>query len=326
MTRPAVDIVVPFVGSDEALRELLDHLRAIRREPTDTLTVVDNRAAHTDGSTPPDEVLRATQRQSSYFARNRGVERGSAPWIVFLDADVRVEPDLLDRYFDDPAGPRTGMLAGRVEPTLAPGGGPVTRYGVARRHFDVSERKGPSGHEYALTANLAVRREAFEALGGFADGIRSGGDADLSFRMQAAGWSLERRPEARVTHPTRESLRALLRVFVRYGSGAQWLRSRYPMFSPPPSLFRLLRTCLAVGVRVPLAVARGRRDEALFSALDPLVGLAFELGRFLPNQADAGWGERYGALRFAVRDRRMHAKRARERRASADAGHPRRAL
>ena len=41
----------------------------------------------------------------------------------------------------------------------------------------------------AQAANCAVRRDAFEAVGG--------GD-DLSLRLRALGWSLERRAEARV--------------------------------------------------------------------------------------------------------------------------------
>ena len=94
------------------------------------------------------------------------------------------------------------------------------------------------------------------------------------------------------------------------------------MFSPPRPLPRLVLGCVAIGVRVPLAAARGRRDEALVKALDPLAGLAFELGRFLPNQADAGWREHLGAVSVAVRDRRMHARRARERTASGVAGDP----
>ena len=306
MTRPAVDIVVPFVGSDAGLLALLARLRTIRREPADTLTVVDNRPG---ASEPPDDVLRAPERQSSYFARNRGAERGSAPWIVFLDADVEPEPDLLERYFEEPPGPRTGLLAGRVEPTLAPGGGPVTRYGVLRGHLEIEGTRGAGGRDHALTANLAVRREAFAAVDGFVDGIRSGGDADFCFRVQDAGWGLERRPGARVRHPTRASVGALVRVFVRYGSGAQWLWDRYPDFQPPGSVPRVLLGVLAAGVRVPLAAVRGRPDETLTATLDPLVSLAFELGRFLPNHAGAGRREHLHYARRVLRQRRRHRRR-----------------
>ena len=303
MTRPAVDIVVPFVGSDRELDELLDRLSLIRRSSQDTLTVVDNRPVADAGPDRRADVIRAPHVQSSYHARNRGAACGTAPWIVFLDADVDVEPELLERYFATPAAPGIGVLAGEIEPTLPPGGGRVARYGVLRGHLG---RKGVSkpGHEYALTANVAVRRQAFEALGGFADGVRSAGDADFCFRARNAGWALVERPGARVRHPVRGSLKQMLRVFARYGAGCQWARERYPTFSPPTPLARMLLRVAAAGVRVPLAAMRGRHDDALTGALDPLVGLAFELGRFLPNSSVPSWCDRARALQQAVRDRR----------------------
>ena len=301
-SRPTVDIVVPFVGSDSELEQLLEHLRAIHRGPQDTLTVVDNRPLADAGPARFDEVIRVPDVQSSYHARNRGAARGTAPWIVFLDADVEVEPGLLEGYFAAPVAPGTGLLAGAVEPTLPRGGGRVARYGLLRRHL-AQEGVSTPGHEYALTANAAVRREAFQALGGFADGVRSAGDADFCFRARDSGWALERRSGARVRHPVRGSLKEMLRVFARYGSGCEWARERYPTFSPPTPLTRMLLRVAAAGVRVPLAAARGRHDDALTGALDPLVGLAFELGRFLPNATAPTWGDRATALRRGLRDR-----------------------
>ena len=303
MSRPAVDIVVPFVGSDRELDQLLDHLRRIQRGPKDTLTVVDNRPGADAGHARRADVMRAPDVQSSYHARNHGAARGRAPWIVFLDADVEVEPDLVEGYFATPVAAGTGLLAGAIEPTLPPGGGRVARYGLLRRHL-AGEGVSTAGHEYALTANVAVRREAFEALGGFADGVRSAGDADFCFRARDAGWALERRSGARVRHPVRASLKAMLRVFARYGAGCEWARERYPTFSPPTPLPRMLLRVAAAGVRVPRAVLRGRRDDALTGALDPLLGLAFELGRFLPNQSAPSWRDRATALARAVRQRR----------------------
>ena len=47
-------------------------------------------------------VISAQGVQSSYYARNRGAAAGSAPWLLFVDADVRVDRNLIDRYFVPP--------------------------------------------------------------------------------------------------------------------------------------------------------------------------------------------------------------------------------
>jgi GT2 family glycosyltransferase len=136
---------------------------------------------------------------------------------------------------------------------------------------------------YAQTANCAVRRSAFEAIGGFRDEIRSAGDADLCFRLRQAGWSLEERPEAVVTHRSRRTLRSMLRQRARHGSGVGWLNREYPGSFPPQNPLGLAKWTLGSFVRAALALARGRRDAAVIAAIEPLDVWALRLGRACPN-------------------------------------------
>jgi GT2 family glycosyltransferase len=275
--------VVPFAGDDDELRRLHSRLDGLRLGADDTLTIVDNRAD--GGAVELPAVVRAPERQSSYHARNRGVAAGDAPWIVFVDADLEISPDLVDRYFEELPAQGTAVLIGEIETTP---GGPtaVARYGWLARHLNTKSALKP-GWEYAQTANAAVRRDAFTAVGGFVPDVRSGGDADLAFRLRASGHGIERRPGAVVHHPPRSTMRELIRQFARYGSGGQWLHERYPGFAPPRSLPRLLVRALKALPRALWATVRGHRDRALVAALDPVVALVSELGRFLPNQRGA---------------------------------------
>ena len=84
----------------------------------------------------------------------------------------------------------------------------------------------------AATGNLLVRRSTFDELGGFADGIRSAGDVDFCWRMRDAGWTLEQRPAARVSHHHRENLVSFLAMIARYGAGSRWLNERHPGVAP----------------------------------------------------------------------------------------------
>jgi GT2 family glycosyltransferase len=286
VTRPAVDVVVPFAGSDEELEELRARVRGIDLGEQDTVTLVDNRA---DATAREDDVLAAPGQQSSYHARNRGAERGRAPWILFIDADTDPPRDLIDRYFDTDPDERTGVLAGGVVDAPLPADSTrAERYTVRAEQMSQENTLRAGPWAYAQTANAAVRREAFEEVGGFTEGIRSGGDADLCFRLRVAGWELELRSEARVVHDNRASTKAFLRQKARHGAGAAWLNGRYPGSFPPRNRRFWLRRLLRELKMAAPVLARGDRDGAADIIFPTIVVWAFELGRFLPNRAPGG--------------------------------------
>ena len=134
----------------------------------------------------------------------------------------------------------------------------------------------------AVGGNVLVRRIAFHEIGGFAEGIRSGGDVDFSRRLQRAGWTIDRREAARVEHRHREQLLPFLATISRYAAGSRWLNRRYPGYSPRWPLARQL--ALAARDAVVLA-ARGRREQAAFRALDGLGLVAHNVGYLAGNSA-----------------------------------------
>jgi GT2 family glycosyltransferase len=289
--RPAVDVVIPFAGPPEALERLVARAAELEHTPADTIVVVDNHGG--PGPRRPGAagvtVLAAPERRSSYHARNRGAATGRAPWLLFLDADVQWPAELIDRYFaGGPVGDRVAVLAGGVADAPLPAGRRATaaeRYASARAPMAQSVTFDSGSHPpYAQTANCLVRRAAFDEVGGFAGAIRSGGDADLCFRLQAGGWTVEQRDQARVVHRNRRTLRALLAQKARHGAGAAWLRRRYPGTFPPPRWAGLA----AWSARSLLASPRRGGDDAAPAFVDVLAVWAFELGRLLPNRAPRG--------------------------------------
>jgi GT2 family glycosyltransferase len=287
--RPSVDVVVPFAGTAPALRALVLRLAALRTREGDTITVADNRgvAGGTALGTGAVAVVEAAARRGSYHARNVGTLRGDAEWVLFVDADVEPAHDLLDRLFDPEPGERTAVLAGAVidEPPTGDGRGPAAlRYAWLKSSMSQETTLGHGRWAFAQTANAAVRRAAFEEVGGFRDGLRSGGDADLCFRLGAAGWRLETRPGAAVLHRNRTTVPRMLAQRARHGAGAQWLSREHPGSFParrPAGLawWALRRAGAGLG-----AYARGDRDAALVGLLDGPAVWAFELGRRLPNR------------------------------------------
>lgn len=284
--RPAVSVVVPFAGDGAVARRLGAALGRLRLAPGDELIVSDNSvegAAEVvlQGWVGEGEVrvARAIAERSSYHARNAGAGRASRDWILFMDADCAPAPDLLDAYFAEPVGESVGALAGPIlhapgQPALA------SRYARARNFVVIPEQ--PGAIPTAPTGNLLVRRAALERVGGFEEGIRSGGDVDLCRRLQEAGYTLELRPAATVLHPHNERLLPYLRTVARYAAGARWLNERYPGISPRwplwPELGRAGRGAARLWIR-------GDLDEAKFRLLDGLSLIAHNVGYRSGNAA-----------------------------------------
>jgi GT2 family glycosyltransferase len=286
-TRPRIDVVVPFAGSQNALDDLLERLSGIRLNEGDSLAVVDNRAE--GGGSPasaaiPVTVIAARERRSSYFARNAGARRGVAEWILFIDSDVEPPADLLDRYFAHPPSASTGVLAGAIVDE-GPLPGRLVRARSGLGHLDQEGTLGRGPWAYAQTANCAVRRSAFETVGGFVAEIRSGGDADLCYRLRDAGWTIEARQGAKVVHHGRTTVRGFLRQVFRHGAGAAWLNAVHPGSAPPERWRNLAGETARAAAAIPYRLLVSReRDRAVARLIETLALWSFALGRLGSNR------------------------------------------
>src|SRR5436305_1653034 len=93
----------------------------------------------------------------------------------------------------------------------APKSGPsVARYMYLRGTMSHERTLSFGEWAYPKSANFAIRRRAFESAGGFREDIRAAEDADLTYRLKAAGWNVERREAAKVVHLNRRTLRGLV--------------------------------------------------------------------------------------------------------------------
>jgi colanic acid/amylovoran biosynthesis glycosyltransferase len=265
--RPAVSVIVPLGGDREA-QALAERLGSIELRDGDEILVADNRprGLPVRGSGAI-RVVRADAERSSYYARNAGAEGASNDWLLFMDADCIPDPSLLDAYFRPPPEERCGVVAGRVISAAAQTE-LLARWARSREHLSETHHTRMSDgapHPAGITGNLLVRREAWESLGGFQEGIRSAGDVEFCWRAQDAGWTFEHRPTAVVEHRHLVRLRQLAAQSVRHHAGRLWLRRRYPGSVTRPRVLRPLGRC-AAGVVV--WVARGQFERATFKLID----------------------------------------------------------
>jgi GT2 family glycosyltransferase len=275
-----VRVVVPFAGDARAGRELLERLGDVHLRDGDELVAVDNSPAPVLEDAPSIGVRRADAEASSYYARNIGAEGATTDWLLFIDADTRPRADLVQRHVAGAAGSSAGALAGRI---ADPGGrgNIVSRYIATRGWFDQRYAAAQGRWSFGRTANLLVRRDAFEAIGGFCEGIRSTGDTELCWRLAQAGWSIGYTDAAVVVHDHRTTLRGLIRLSARYAAGAAWIRRRH---GEPGYVAESDATTAVKGLRnAVLAVARLDADGVRFRALDGLLMAVRAVALRLPN-------------------------------------------
>ncbi|MFJ3441045.1 glycosyltransferase family 2 protein [Streptomyces sp. NPDC086081] len=130
-------------------------------------------------------------------ARNLGWRAaGDVPWIVFLDDDVVPGPTWGDDLTLDlaAASDRTAGITARIEV-------PLPR---DRRPTDWERNTAGLAGAHWITADMAYRRAALLAVGGFDERFRRAfrEDADLALRMLDAGWTLTGGRRT-TTHPVR---------------------------------------------------------------------------------------------------------------------------
>ncbi len=231
---PFVSVVVPVYNDSEGVRATLDAL-VRQSSPTNRheILVVDNGSTDRTRMVVREycetftsiRMLVEDEVQGSYAARNRGIEAAAGPVIAFVDADMVVGPNWIERVARRMAETDAEYLACGVT-LFTPGDeGLVAKY---NRLNDLHVERFVEELSFAPTCCLVVRRSVFEQLGGFDPRLQSGGDFEFGNRVAAAGRPLKHCPDLVMYHPTRTTLGALLRKAKRVGRGKTQLRRQYP--------------------------------------------------------------------------------------------------
>lgn len=221
MTEPAaLSVVIPCFNGAAVLARQLEALAAQQwRRPWEVL-VVDNGSS--DGSAevalswrdrlPSVRVLQAPRR-GRHHACNVGWQ-AAARAAVFVDADDEVAPGFV------------GAMGDALDEH------PIV---VAAAELDGAER-GAQAHglrsdlrflAWGGGGTLGVRREVFEAIGGFGEAMRYAEDIDFCWRAQLAGYPLHYVPGARILVHRRPTLRDTYRQHRNYGRGHAMLYRLY---------------------------------------------------------------------------------------------------
>ncbi len=215
-------------NAGKQLIDCLDSLTALAAERCHiaSVTVVDN--ASTDGSADrlessclPLRVLRNDANRGFAAACNQGARGGTGEYVLFLNPDTRVMPDTLDtavrimemtqNHETAIAGVQLHDASGAVAKSCArfpsPSSMVIRALGLDRGGWLRSYVMTDWAHDrtclvdHVIGAFYLVRRQVFEALGGFDERFFVYlEDLDFSYRARLAGWRALYVAEAQAFH------------------------------------------------------------------------------------------------------------------------------
>lgn len=225
---------------------------------------------------------------------NLGARYARSPYLVFLNDDVRVEPDWLEslvRLAEE--RPRAGAIGSRIanlDGTLQEAGALIFADGTTAPvgrglPAETPRWRAVRNVDYCSACSLLVRRDAFDAVRGFDPGYYPAyyEDVDLALKLRASGWEVLYQPKSRLVHLESQSTTSDFKsyLFVR---NLATLRRRWanvlPAFAPPQPWDRTV---------VGAAIRTARRARTHVLVIDDR----------LPN---AGLGSGFGRMEELCRD------------------------
>jgi glycosyltransferase involved in cell wall biosynthesis len=249
-SNPSIAVVIPVRDARELLPACLASI-------TDQLTAADQLIVVDDGSVDGSDrlaaefgatVVRHERPRGPYAARNAGWQCTDRDIVVFTDSRCRARRTWLNTIREACAHDGVALACSDIE--ILDGDTRAAKVMHRRQTFRAYHTNGARFFlPFFPTGNLAVRRSALEAVDGFEE-IRSGGDADLCWRIQLAELgAFVAVDQITMDYVPRASAKDLLGQWARYGRSQAHLRMRYQRYgldSRPPTVWRRVEGTIRV--------------------------------------------------------------------------------
>lgn len=205
-------VIVPTYRDWDSLRQCVESLAALDYPKDQYEVIIVNNDP--DPTLPPDLELPDGFRivhqsvPGSYAARNAALKISRGMFIAFTDADCQVDRNWLKNGEAAFTNQGVDRLAGKVEIFYR---NPQRKTAVElyEQVFAFDQEKNVRIYKASITANLLVRREAFDVVGHFDERKRSGEDFGWNWRANEKGLLLGYAADVVVRHPARAHLREI---------------------------------------------------------------------------------------------------------------------
>lgn len=228
-------LIIPVYNRSDEVNELLESLTTQRLKPYEVIIVE-------DGSTLPcqDVVNRYADRLPvRYFtkpnggpgpARNFGASHATGNYLIILDSDCLLPDGYLEAIDEELQREPADAFGGpdRAHSSFTPLQKAIN-YSMTSFFTTGGIRGGKKKLDkfYPRSFNMGMRREVYQALGGFSP-MRFGEDIDLSIRLFKGGYRCRLFPEAWVWHKRRTDLKKFFKQVHNSGIARIHLTKRHP--------------------------------------------------------------------------------------------------
>lgn len=206
MERLLLSVVIPSHNQGESLKETLSSLehQTIQNEQFEVILVDDGSIDNTrefGGRFNSTYSLRYFFQENSgaAAARNRGAEEAKSELILFLDADMICDSELLSSHLRAHRNTSRVIVEGSRKPWHTAASPKYYRVIDVDTNFLPNMHRGKNFGDM-LSCNLSLRNCLFQEVGGFDTGLSRWEDVDFAFRAVQLGAQLKFVPEAVAYH------------------------------------------------------------------------------------------------------------------------------
>ena len=212
---PKVSILVATYNSEFTIDECLKALSELDY-PKDLFEIIVVDGCSTDATVEIAQkyaVKVVSEPLSAPAAYNHAMKTVNSDVLGFVDSDVKVEREWLNKLISRLDGPQVAGVSGDIETWN-------TENAWARSiGYDLKSRYARL-KQYVVrvaTMNLLLKKSVIEEVGGFDENLPSQYDTDLGFRITSRGYRMLFEPAAKCYHFHRSTVKGYFRQQLQYG-------------------------------------------------------------------------------------------------------------
>ena len=207
-----LSIIIPVRDRSDSLKRCLESLKESKFRKFEVIVVDD--CSQKDCSEMVRKygykAVRLDKRSGSWYARNKGAELAEGDILLFLDGDMVLQSDTLNKIHNFFSSNHYAALSGicgggKIQGNLA------TQYKNLWMHY--SYLRSPENFDWFISGVGAVKREIFFDLKGFDTTFETktgGGDLEFGTRLKEAGQEIFLDKELQADHLKQHTLFSLI--------------------------------------------------------------------------------------------------------------------